>query len=120
MPAEKFNKGMNRIVKQGKPQKGAADAAAKLIAKYGKAAVTSAIRNFKPAAKVKVTPIRKTGMTPGYPKSNVKPSKSKFTGVDRTKGVYTKRAGKFPTSKREEMAMKYAKEQSNIRKAKKK
>jgi hypothetical protein len=41
MPAEKFNKGINRIVKQGKPQKGAADAAAKLIAKYGKAAVSS-------------------------------------------------------------------------------
>ena len=32
-----------------KVQKGAADAAARLIAKYGKAAVASAVRNFKPA-----------------------------------------------------------------------
>lgn len=34
--------------------KGAADAAARLIAKYGKAAVSSAIRNFKPTKKVKL------------------------------------------------------------------
>ena len=119
MPAQKDR--FNTIIKRGNaPQKGAADAAAKLIAKYGKAAVSSAVRNFKPAAKVKVTPIRKTGMTPGYPKSNVKPSQSKFTGVDKKAGGYIKRAGKFPTSKREEMAMQYAKEQANIRKAKKK
>jgi hypothetical protein len=39
-----------------KVQKGAADAAARLIAKYGKAAVTSAIRNFKPAKAVKIEP----------------------------------------------------------------
>ena len=103
-----------------KVQKGAADAAARLIAKYGKAAVSSAVRNFKPAKAVKVTPVRKTGMTPVYPKSNVKPSQSKFTGVDKKAGGYIKRAGKFPTSKREEMAMQYAKEQANIRKAKKK
>ena len=106
-----------------KPQKGAADAAAKLIAKYGKAAVSSAVRNFKPAAKVKVTPIRKTGMTPGYPKSNVKPSQSKFTGKNNRPGQPTQmerlRLGST-SSKREEMALKYAKEQSNIRKAKKK
>jgi hypothetical protein len=39
-----------------KVQKGAADAAARLIAKYGKAAVTSAVRNFKPAKAVKIEP----------------------------------------------------------------
>lgn len=39
-----------------KVQKGAADAAAKLIAKYGKSAVSSAVRNFKPAKAVKVEP----------------------------------------------------------------
>ena len=39
-----------------KPQKNAADAAARLIAKYGKAAVTSAVRNFKPAKAVKIEP----------------------------------------------------------------
>ena len=39
-----------------KVQKGAADAAARLIAKYGKAAVTSAVRNFKPAKRVKIEP----------------------------------------------------------------
>lgn len=102
-----------------KVQKGAADAAARLIAKYGKAAVSSAVRNFKPAAKVKITPI-KTGNAKQYPKSNVKPSQSKFTGVDKRAGGYIKRAGKFPTSKREEMAMQYAKEQAKIRNAKKK
>ncbi len=31
-----------------KPQKGAADAAARLIAKYGRAAVAKAIKNLKP------------------------------------------------------------------------
>jgi hypothetical protein len=106
-----------------KVQKGAADAAARLIAKYGKAAVTSAVRNFKPAAKVKVTPIRKTGMTPGYPKSNVKPSQSKFTGKNnRIENLGPRERARLSvtSSKREEMAMKYAKEQSNIRKAKKK
>jgi len=99
-----------------KVQKGAADAAARLIAKYGKAAVSSAVRNFKPAKKVKVTPIRKTGMTPGYPKSNVKPSKTKYTGVDQM-AAWPRKIDKAPSSKREEMALKYAKEQSNIRKA---
>jgi len=39
-----------------KVQKGAADAAAKLIAKYGKSAVSSAVRNFKPAKAVKIEP----------------------------------------------------------------
>ena len=39
-----------------KVQKGAADAAARLIAKYGKAAVTTAVRNFKPAKAVKIEP----------------------------------------------------------------
>ena len=101
-----------------KVQKGAADAAARLIAKYGKAAVSSAVRNFKPAAKVKITPI-KTGNAKQYPKSNVKPSQSKFTGVDKRAGGYIK-TNKLPSSKREEMAMKYAKEQASIKKAKKK
>jgi UDP-N-acetylglucosamine:LPS N-acetylglucosamine transferase len=78
MPAQKDK--FNRIIKTSKPQKAAADAAARLIAKYGKAAVASAVRNFKPAKAVKVTAVRRTGMTPGYPKSNVKPSQSKFTG----------------------------------------
>ena len=39
-----------------KVQKVAADAAARLIAKYGKAAVTTAVRNFKPAKAVKIEP----------------------------------------------------------------
>jgi len=39
-----------------KVQKGAADAAARLIAKYGKAAVTTAVRNFKPAKAVRLEP----------------------------------------------------------------
>jgi hypothetical protein len=39
-----------------KVQKGAADAAARLIAKYGKAAVTTAVRNFKPVRAVKIEP----------------------------------------------------------------
>lgn len=39
-----------------KVQKGAADAAARLIAKYGKSAVSSAVRNFKPAKAVKIEP----------------------------------------------------------------
>ena len=99
-----------------KVQKGAADAAAKLIAKYGKAAVSSAVRNFKPTAKVKVTGSGATG-NGRFPKSNVRPSQSKFTGVDKKAGGYIKRVGKFPTSKREEMAMQYAKEQAAIRKA---
>ena len=64
-----------------KPQKNAADAAAKLIAKYGKAAVSSAVRNFKPAAKVKVNRITRTNMTSGYPKSNVKPRKPLTGGI---------------------------------------
>jgi hypothetical protein len=58
-----------------KVQKGAADAAARLIAKYGKAAVSSAVRNFKPAKPVKVTRIKGTGNARQYPKSNVKPVK---------------------------------------------
>jgi hypothetical protein len=105
-----------------KVQKGAADAAARLIAKYGKAAVTSAIRNFKPAAKVKVTPIKGTGNARQYPKSNVKSSQSKFTGVSKREGIGPRERARLstPSSKREEMALKYAKEQSNIRKAKKK
>lgn len=61
-----------------KVQKGAADAAAKLIAKYGKAAVTTAIRNFKPVAKVKVTGSGATG-NGRFPKSNVKPKVEKTT-----------------------------------------
>jgi hypothetical protein len=39
-----------------KIQKGAADAAARLIAKYGKAAVTTAVRNFKPVKAVRLEP----------------------------------------------------------------
>jgi hypothetical protein len=39
-----------------KVQKGAADAAARLIAKYGKAAVTTAVRNFKPVKAVRLEP----------------------------------------------------------------
>ncbi len=39
-----------------KVQKGAADAAARLIAKYGKAAVSSAVRNFKPVKAVRLEP----------------------------------------------------------------
>ena len=57
-----------------KPNKGAADAAAKLIAKYGKAAVASAVRNFKPAKPVKVTGTKMTN-NGRYPKSNVRPVK---------------------------------------------
>ena len=45
-----------------KPQKGAADAAARLIAKYGRAAVAKAIKNSAKSAK----PVSK------YPTSNVK------------------------------------------------
>ena len=68
MPKQKDR--FNTIIKRGNSQqKGAADAAAKLIAKYGKAAVSSAVRNFKPAKAVKVTGTKmKTN-----PKSNVKP-----------------------------------------------
>jgi hypothetical protein len=105
-----------------KVQKGAADAAAKLIAKYGRAAVSSAVRNFKPAAKVKVTGSGATG-NGRFPKSNVKPSQSKFTGKNnkpgQPSGIERVRLG-TPSSPREKMALKYAKEQSNIRKAKKK
>jgi hypothetical protein len=64
-----------------KPQKNAADAAAKLIAKYGKAAVSSAVRNFKPAKAVKITPIKGTGNARQYPKSNVKPRKPLTGGI---------------------------------------
>ena len=63
-----------------KVQKGAADAAAKLIAKYGKAAVSSAVRNFKPVAKVKVTGSGATG-NGRFPTSNVKPKKSPASGI---------------------------------------
>jgi hypothetical protein len=101
-----------------KVQKGAADAAANLIAKYGKAAVSSAVRNFKPVKKVKVTGSGATG-NGRFPKSNVKPSKLKYTGVDQM-AAWPRKIDKAPSSKREEMALKYAKEQSNIRKAKKK
>ena len=63
-----------------KVQKGAADAAAKLIAKYGKAAVSSAVRNFKPVAKVKVTGSGATG-NGRFPTSNVKPKRLLQAGL---------------------------------------
>ena len=105
-----------------KVQKGAADAAAKLIAKYGKSAVSSAIRNFKPAKAVKITPIKGTGNARQYPKSNVRPSQSKFTGVDKRERLGPRERVRLgtPSSEREKMALKYAKEQSKIRNAKKK
>ena len=102
-----------------KVQKGAADAAAKLIAKYGKSAVSSAVRNFKPVAKVKVTGSGATG-NGRFPKSNVRPSQSKFTG-EKIQGSFKMNPNrKAPSSKREEMALKYAKEQAKIKRAKKK
>jgi len=104
-----------------KVQKGAADAAAKLIAKYGKAAVSSAVRNFKPVAKVKVTGSGATG-NGRFPKSNVKSSNSKFTGKNMRPGQPTQiervRLG-TPSSEREKMALKYAKEQAKIKGLKK-
>jgi hypothetical protein len=97
-----------------KPNKGAADAVAKLIAKYGKVAVASAARNFKPAKPVKVTGTKMTN-NGRYPKSNVKPSQSKFTGKNMRPGQPTQiervRLG-TPSSEREKMALKYAKEQA--------
>lgn len=50
--------------------KGAADAAARLIAKYGKSAVSSAVRSFKPTKKVKIE--KTIARATKEPKSNVK------------------------------------------------
>jgi len=99
-----------------KVQKGAADAAAKLIAKYGKAAVSSAVRNFKPVKKVKVTGTQmKTN-----PKSNVKPVNKNRNDFN----VWAKKPTRFSmaTEKgtREKMALKYGAEQAKIKSSKKK
>jgi hypothetical protein len=56
------------------------------------------------------------------PKSNVRPSQSKFTGVDKRERLGPRERVRLgtPSSEREKMALKYVKEQSNIRKAKNK
>jgi hypothetical protein len=70
-----------------KPQKGVADAAAKLIAKYGRAVVTQAIKNSsKPVSK--------------YPTSNVKV-------IKKTKTTKPKKMSQKEFNKREWAEYKY-------------
>ena len=99
-----------------KVQKGAGDAAARLIAKYGKAAVTTAVRNFKPAKAVKVSGTKMTT----NPKSNVKPVNKNRNDFN----VWAKKPTRFSmaTEKgtREKMALKYGAEQAKIKSSKKK
>ena len=73
-----------------KPQKGAADAAARLIAKYGRAAVAKAIKNNAKSAK----PASK------YPTSNVKV-------VKKTKTTKPKKMSQKEFNKREWAEYKY-------------
>jgi hypothetical protein len=103
-----------------KVQKGAGDAAARLIAKYGKAAVSSAVRNFKPAKAVKITPIKGTGKQKQYPKSNVKPVNKNRNEENPFAKKPTRASMSFYKGDRERMALKYGMEQTKIKSSKKK
>ena len=87
------------------------------------ASMIPAVRGAKLAASavrgVKTVKLEKTAANlKKAPKSNVRPSQSKFTG-EKVQGSFRMNpARKVISSKREEMAMKYAKEQAKIRKAK--
>ena len=88
------------------------------------ASMIPAVRGAKLAASavrgVKTVKLEKTAANlKKAPKSNVKPSQSKFTGVDQ-QAAWPRKIDKAPSSKREEMALKYAKEQAKIKRAKKK
>ena len=89
------------------------------------ASMIPAVRGAKLAASavrgVKTVKLEKTAANlKKAPKSNVKPSQSKFTGVSKREGIGPRERARLstPSSEREKMALKYVKEQAKIRKAK--